>query len=63
MPLGGKQNDTVLGARYLGPVLGVLQYLKKKGEIMVARYSGEHGIRGPVLEGFTVFKNLKSGII
>ena len=28
-----------------------LQYVNKKGKIMVARYSGGHGIWGPVLRG------------
>ena len=43
MPLRGKLNGTVLReARYLGPVYGLLQYTKKTGGKMVARYSVLH---------------------
>ena len=38
----GQRNGTVFGVL----VLGVLQDTGKKGERMVARFSGGHGIRG-----------------
>ena len=43
VPLGGKQNGTVLGVVHGnggGGVLGFLQYLNEKRERMVALYSG-----------------------
>ena len=41
----GKQNGTVWGGGHgiWGRYWGVVQYLNKKGERMVARYSGGHG--------------------
>ena len=50
MPLGGKQNDTVLGRGTVsgGQYSAFYSIRIKTGERMVSRYSGGHGIRGPV---------------
>ena len=58
MPLGGKQNGTVLrehGIRISGLVLGFFTVHRKKTGEMVTPYSGGHGIRGDTVFGGTRF--------
>ena len=61
MPLGGKQDGTVLreGVTVFGGggggIGGLTVHREKTGERIVARYLGGHGILGAVLGGFTYY--------
>ena len=44
----------------MGAGIRGLQYVNKKGEIMVARYSGKHGIWGPILRGLQYLNKMET---